>query len=993
MSGSKVRKGICRGASLIALTALFPVQAALAQTADNGGQLEEIIVTGIRAQVQSAQAIKQNAEQLVDSVTAVDIGALPDRSVTEVLQRIPGITIGRTANGRDADRLSIEGSGVQIRGLSLVRGEFNGRDSFGANNGRALGFEDVPPELMAGVDVYKNPSADLIEGGLGGVVNLRTRTPFDAKGRILAGSVDYSYTDLRKEAKPSGSVLYSDRWESNKLGEFGVLFDVAYSELSTRADTFSVNAYRERVGADPNATNKPGNYIAGVAPGKTVYVPDGWGYRTLDFERERFGVAGVVQWRPDARWDITAQYLRSAAEQAALEHVVGLNTGSANGPAAGTSFTYDDRGYFIKGTIANQADGKGTTQDIDLLDARWNRRYSTTEDASLNIKFNPNDRWSFSGDVQYVKSKTKAIDFTLFNQMPSGTAVPASTLDLSGGLPKVTLSIADSYRNNPANYYYNAAMDNHQRNQADQWAERFDTEYTFDDDWLSSARFGVRHNKREAVTRDSNYNWGWISQNWTGAGLATLDKAGSKVPYYSYGDDDFMRGAIQLPGNFLVPDGRLAKDYVKGAAAVRSIQLEPDWATGWRPFNGDYEAQTGGGGGVNRQSEETWAAYGLIRFTNQVKLFGEDKDVDGNIGLRYVHTETKGQGFSVVQSATGININPNSALADDLRFLNGARSSLEGGRTYDYFLPSLNVRVKLTDELQWRFAAGSSIVRPDLQQLQATANISADGGHLVGNTCQSGAGPGDVTDCVYQFKGSAGNPDLKPLRSNQFDTSLEWYFAPTGSLTGVVFYKDIYDFITNTLQTVKFTNNGVTRDVFATRPYNAGKGSIKGFELAYSQFYDFLPDPFSGLGLQANITHIESKGTRNAAVNPFDANQQANVQGSTNLPLEGMSKWSYNIQGLYEKGPISLRLAWNWRERYLLTTTAANINIPAWADDYGQLDASAFFTINDHIKAGVEAANLSNSRTKVLVGFPGKLTMHNWVDADRRYTFVLRANY
>mgnify|MGYP000892648235 CR=1 FL=1 len=304
MSGKKMRTGIRRGASLIALTALFPMQAVLAQTADSGGQLEEIIVTGIRAQVQSAQAIKQNAEQLVDSVTAVDIGALPDRSVTEVLQRIPGITIGRTANGRDADRLSIEGSGVQIRGLSLVRGEFNGRDSFGASNGRALGFEDVPPELMAGVDVYKNPSADMIEGGLGGLVNLRTREPFDAKGRIVAGSVDYSYTDLRKEGKPSGSVLYSDRWESNKLGQFGVLVDLAYSELSTRADTFSVNPYRERVGADPNATDKPGNYIAGVAPGKTVYVPDGWGYRTLDFERERFGVAGVLQWSPDARWEI-----------------------------------------------------------------------------------------------------------------------------------------------------------------------------------------------------------------------------------------------------------------------------------------------------------------------------------------------------------------------------------------------------------------------------------------------------------------------------------------------------------------------------------------------------------------------------------------------------------------------------------------------------------------------------------------------------------------
>lgn len=965
------------GASLLALAALLPSQA-FAQQAD---ALEEIIVTGIRGQVQSSQAIKQNAEQLVDSVTATDIGALPDRSVTEVLQRIPGITIGRTADGRDADRISVEGSGVQIRGLSMVRGEFNGRDSFGAKNGRALGFEDVPPELMAGVDVYKNPSADLIEGGLGGTVNLRTRKPFDSKDRIIAGSADWSYADLREKGKPSYSLLYSDRWEHNKLGDIGVLFDVSNSKLATRADTVSIDPYRERSGT-PGASN----YISGVAAGKTVYVPEGWGYRTLDFERERFGLAGVLQWSPDSRWEITAQYLRSAAEQAALENVVGVTTGSANGPAAGTNFEYDSNGYFVKGTIAGSANGTGTTNDINLLDARWNRRYSVTQDASLNVKFTPNDRWSFNADAQYVKSTTKSIDFTIFNTLPSNGSIPAATIDLTGGLPKVTMSISDAYLKNPANYYYNAAMDNHQRNEADQWAERFDAEYTFDDDWLSSARFGVRHNKRDVTTRDSNYNWGFISNTWSGAGLSTLSTS-TAVPYTSYGDDDFMRGDFAQPGVFLVPEGSLAKNYVAAAKAVQAISLGDG---SWKPFNGDYNAQTGNGGGINYQSEETWAAYGLVRFANSLNLFGDSKDVDGNVGLRYIHTKSRGEGLSIIQSPSGVTLPAGSA---DLAFLNGTRTPYEGGRTYDYFLPSFNMRVKLTDELQWRVAAARSIVRPDLQQLQATYNVSGEGGHLVGGTCQSGADSSNNRNCIYQYKVSAGSPDLKPMRSNQYDMSLEWYFAPTGSLTGAVFYKDVYDFVTNSLQTVKITNAGVTRDVLSTQPYNAGHGTIKGFEIAYSQFYDFLPGLLSGLGFQGNVTLIDAKGTRNAAVNPFDSNQFANVSGSNNLPLEGMSKWAYNLQGLYSYDPVELRLAWNWRKRYLLTTTAANINIPAWSDDYGQLDASAFYTVNEHIKVGVEAANLSNTRTKILVGFPGKLTMHNWVEADRRYTFVVRGTF
>ena len=119
-------------------------------------QAEDIIVTGQRAALKSAQAIKKNSEQMVDLVTAVDIGALPDRSVTEAIQRIPALTISRFSDARDADRLSVEGSGVQVRGLSFVRGEINGRDGFAAKSGRVLGFADVPSELMAGVDVYKN---------------------------------------------------------------------------------------------------------------------------------------------------------------------------------------------------------------------------------------------------------------------------------------------------------------------------------------------------------------------------------------------------------------------------------------------------------------------------------------------------------------------------------------------------------------------------------------------------------------------------------------------------------------------------------------------------------------------------------------------------------------------------------------------------------------------------------------------------------------------
>ena len=221
------------------------------QTGASEGQQEEvadgdvIIVTGIRASLRSARDTKKNAEQIVNSISAQDIGALPDRSVSEALQRIPGVTLQRTNAARDPARLSAEGGAIFIRGLSWVRSEVNGRDVFSANNGRALSFEDVPADLLAGVDVYKNPSANLIEGGIGGLVNLRTRKPFDQSGQLIAGSVDYNYADLREKGFWSGNLLYSNRWETG-IGDIGILLSGSINNIGNRTDSVQTGDYTAR---------------------------------------------------------------------------------------------------------------------------------------------------------------------------------------------------------------------------------------------------------------------------------------------------------------------------------------------------------------------------------------------------------------------------------------------------------------------------------------------------------------------------------------------------------------------------------------------------------------------------------------------------------------------------------------------------------------------------------------------------------------------------
>src|SRR5688572_24599925 len=181
--------------SLLAVCVVTLGAQAYAQTAEpaaaeteKGASVEEVVVTGMRQNLQNAQDLKRNADTVVDSITATDIGSLPDRSVLEAMQRLPGVSIERFQAASDPDHFSAEGSGAVIRGMSATRSEFNGRDSFTANSGRGLSFQDVPPELMSGVDVYKNQSADMVEGGIGGTVSLRTRKPFDSSDRILAFS-------------------------------------------------------------------------------------------------------------------------------------------------------------------------------------------------------------------------------------------------------------------------------------------------------------------------------------------------------------------------------------------------------------------------------------------------------------------------------------------------------------------------------------------------------------------------------------------------------------------------------------------------------------------------------------------------------------------------------------------------------------------------------------------------------------------------------------
>src|SRR5882757_3909837 len=193
-----------------------------ASSTKDDGDIEEIIVVGVKQAIATSQNIKKEAATFVDSITATDIGAFPDKSASDALQRVPGITVNRLQSNDDSTHPSGEPTNILIRGLTQVRTEFNGRDTFTADSGRGLNFNDISPELLYGVDSYKNQTAEMIEGGIAGSVNLRTRRPFDQEGQVIVVNGVQDYGDRSKHSTSEVSALLSNTFNTD-AGRFGYL--------------------------------------------------------------------------------------------------------------------------------------------------------------------------------------------------------------------------------------------------------------------------------------------------------------------------------------------------------------------------------------------------------------------------------------------------------------------------------------------------------------------------------------------------------------------------------------------------------------------------------------------------------------------------------------------------------------------------------------------------------------------------------------------------
>ena len=1084
----------------------------------NGNSTGSIIVTGQRQALQNARQRKRNADTVIDSISATDIGAFPDKSVAEALQRVPGISVTRFSIPTDPAHFTTEPSGVLVRGLPQVRNEFNGRDTFSANAGRALSWGDVPAELLAGVDIYKNQTADLIEGGIAGLVNLRTRLPFEPTGQVLQIGVKANWGDIGRKITPDANFFYSNRWQTG-IGEFGLMGDIAYSRLKTGSE--GLQTYRTEIftgGMIPGSANVTSPFGTG-----NVLIPSAASMLDDRFDRKRTGIAAAAQWRSnDHRWLATAQYIRSVYNNSMEEHGIGVglygttsdpsfrfHPGDSGIPVAGGSandFTFGDNGFVSGGTFAQNGGWWGFPfsggGDADMArndsgqamihscyawsgqpasycpggydvhgdslnsNSRIQQNRDMTQEASFNLKVDPSDALHFNFDGQYVDSTAKFYDagvgFQSFtNPQLSGLGTQPRIIALNA--PSNVFLSPGGYAN-PDNWMINNLADQIQDSSGHEWAFKADGIWDIPgNSWLDTLKFGARYADREQLVRNSDYDWNSISNTWTNgcqyiyynldskpatcpsdpsvvfkgypAGFYDLEKFGESYFGGTIGTFPFM------PFDFLNNHGLDQFDARKlGIGTYQPIcDRHAPYAPGYFGARDILPNSCFGEHEIASISEKTKAAYLMVKFGGHDDIHLGSVKISGNLGLRFIETEDRSNGFNIFPTITknpatvcpqtplvpgGLtgnlpNLPPGTVLPpnapnpydaicylspQDVQFASGTGASMpvSSNDRFHNWLPSFNLRFDFSPQWLLRFAVSKAISRPDMGLLKDYLKVS----QVLPGSSQSDPlwiknAQGQIIGATVNYTADATNPQLKPTSAWQLDLSLEHYFGNSGLFSLDLFYKNFHDYIQGGRFAANITNNSVTRTVEVTGPANGKGAKIEGIEVAYNRFFDFLPKPFDGLGIQTNFTFLKNKGVPNASLNTFFGN--AGVLAHPPLDsgtLEGLSKYAFNIVGLYERPnfPLSLRLAYSWRSKYLITATPCCNQLPTWNAAAGYLDGSIRYSINKHFELSLEGSNLLSTKTVTLEQLTDQnspeqkriLVNNSWFRQDRRLTVGLR---
>lgn len=903
-----------------ACAALFAVSApALAQQAAPASdqQLEEITVTGagFRKSIEDAVSLKRNSDEVVEAISAEDLGKMPDVSIGEALARLPGVTAQRV-NGR-AQVIDLRGMGPDFTGTTL-----NGREMVTTGDNRAVEFDQFPAELLNSVLVYKTEEAGHLGAGLAGTVDMRALRPLDMNEREFALNARLENNhlgDVTPEASNKGqrvSVSYVDQLADHTVG---VALGLAYLSTPTLTQKQQIWGYDQNA----NATNTSWGLVPKNLPAADINAvfPNGDQIEAIYDDNKRLGAMAVLEFKPNKDLHSTVDLYYSKFTQ--NEYMDGLfwyqgvwdgNPNNISNPVFST--LPDGEVYMKSATITDLNSSNGSNGSGNMIVRNdYNQRNDKIESIGWNTAYQMGP-WLTSLDLSHSMAHTVQSLFETY----SGTSEVASPspLSVTYNLPTDpnqvmnAVFIPNTNFTNPATTLLgDPAGYNHDGRQ--QIIDQRDT--------INAIRLGGKYDFSGALK-------GVFHDVDLGLNYSERKKERGFDVQFAY-LNNYVKGGTsqQVASDLLYSPASLA---FAGVPGVLSYNVQGVAARYYNMIHVLSQSDLQQPYTVNEK-----VTTGYFRFDIDSEV--ARTPIRGNIGAELIHTDQSSQ-------ANNTKSNGNDSYGDGIGEITG---TVNAGTTYNDVLPSLNLIAELPDEYVARFGVGKQMARPRMDLMKAASSAS------VGNN-------------PNLWSGSGGNPYLKPWRAKAVDLSLEKYFGKRSYVAVAAFYKHLDSWVTT--QTVPFNFSGYTDSSgnipltpygFYQTPVNQNGGEVHGGEFSASLDFSNLSRSLDGFGML-----FSESITQSSVRDVPDPTQQ--YSGTPNLPLPGLSHTVRNWTFFYEKDGLSMRVAEHYRSEFRGETIAlfGTRQYPMIMADK-QYDAQASYTFENgaykNLSLLLQVNNLTNA--------------------------------